>query len=419
MILEWSQNAYITAFFLFCLSFILHVVTVAGRKMKTRNPARFERSWGAISFVVTVLGLISQIVYFLCRWIYTGHIPVSNMYEFMSFLSMMMIGAFLVLYLIYQSTVLGLLAVPLAFLMMAYASVFPSEVQPLIPQLNSIWLKLHVTMSALSYAFFGVGFVAGLLYLLRNVCWETGSPRNPQRWLEFTMGCIVVFIGFILAVYSFRGVGYEVPIAQKVESVKAGGEVDTRLERVTYTMPPLIAPHRSDESSLQSVPFFMGMKLPLMEAPGWMKGVQAGRKLNTVVWSLIAGFMLYGLMRLILRKPIAKALQPLFHGIDPETVDEISYRSIAIGFPIFTLGALVFAMIWAQSAWSRFWGWDPKEVWALITWLAYSAYLHLRLSRNWQGTKSSWMSVIGFMIVMFTLVGVNLVISGLHSYSGV
>ncbi|EJW18098.1 cytochrome c biogenesis protein CcsA [Paenibacillus alvei] len=419
MTLQWSQDAYIIAFFLFCLSFILYVVTVAGRKMKTRDPVRFERRWGAISFGVTILGFISQIVYFGCRWAYAGHIPVSNMYEFMSFLSMMIIGAFIVVYLIYRSTVLGLLAVPLAFLMMAYASVFPSEVQPLIPQLNSVWLKLHVTMSALSYAFFAVAFVAGLLYLLRTVRWEEGSSRKPQRWLEFTMGCIVVFIGFIVVVYSFRAANYEVVIGQKVETVKTGGEIETGLEMVTYTMPPLIAPHMSDEATLKSVPSFLGMKLPLMEAPGWMKGVQAGRKLNTVVWSVIAGLILYGLIRLLLRKPIAKALQPLFNGIDPETVDEISYRSIAIGFPIFTLGALIFAMIWAQVAWSRFWGWDPKEVWALVTWLAYSAYLHLRLARSWQGTKSSWMSVIGFIIVMFTLVGVNLVISGLHSYSGV
>jgi cytochrome c-type biogenesis protein CcsB len=106
-------------------------------------------------------------------------------------------------------------------------------------------------------------------------------------------------------------------------------------------------------------------------------------------------------------------------GIDPDDLDEISYRAIAIGFPVFTLGALIFAMIWAQIAWSRFWGWDPKEVWALITWLFYSAYLHLRLSRGWQGTRSAWLAVVGFIIVLFTLIGVNLVIAGLHSYAGV
>lgn len=124
------------------------------------------------------------------------------------------------------------------------------------------------------------------------------------------------------------------------------------------------------------------------------------------------------LLRLILRKSLGSALSPALRAIDPDDLDEISYRAIAIGFPIFTLGALIFAMIWAQQAWGRFWGWDPKEVWALITWLFYSAYLHLRLSRGFQGRKASWLAVLGFLVVMFTLVGVNLIIAGLHSYAG-
>ncbi|MDF2658708.1 MAG: c-type cytochrome biosis protein CcsB, partial [Paenibacillus sp.] len=153
--------------------------------------------------------------------------------------------------------------------------------------------------------------------------------------------------------------------------------------------------------------------------PSWMNGVNAGRKLNTFVWALLAGFIVYMLLRLILRKQIGAAIHPAMSGMDAEDLDEISYRAIAIGFPIFTLGALIFAMIWAHEAWGRFWGWDPKEVWALITWLFYTAYLHFRLSRGWQGRKSAWMAVIGFVVVMFTLIGVNLIIAGLHSYAGV
>ncbi|RJG24453.1 cytochrome c biogenesis protein CcsA [Paenibacillus thiaminolyticus] len=415
-LLQFSQDAYLVAFFLFCIAFILFVFALGGGK--AQNSGRRERKWGKIAFAVTIIGFLAQAAYFFTRWIGAGHIPVSNMYEFMSFLAMMIIAAFVVVYLIYRSTVLGVFGVPLAVIIMGYASVFPSEVQPLIPQLDSIWLYIHVTMVALGYAFFAVGFLAGLLHLLRSVRWDAGAPRRPQRWLEFTMASIVIVVGFILIVFIFRGAGYEVIIDQKVESVK-NGQIETRLEKVTYQMPPLVAPYNSDSASLQKVPSFIGISLPLMEAPSWMKGVQAGRKLNTVIWSLLAGLALYGLIRLLIRKPIAKSIQPLVRGVDPELADEISYRSIALGFPVFTLGGLIFAMIWAQIAWSRFWAWDPKEVWALITWLFYSAYLHLRLSRSWIGTKSSWLAVIGFLIVMFTLVGVNLIISGLHSYAGV
>jgi len=133
----------------------------------------------------------------------------------------------------------------------------------------------------------------------------------------------------------------------------------------------------------------------------------------------LSGLVLYAVLRLLLRKRLAAAIQPMLADIKPELVDEISYRAISIGYPVFTLGALIFAMIWADQAWGRFWGWDPKEVWALIVWLFYSAYLHLRLSRGWIGAKSAWMSVIGFVMILITLVVVNLVIAGLHSYAGV
>ena len=164
---------------------------------------------------------------------------------------------------------------------------------------------------------------------------------------------------------------------------------------------------------------FLGMTEPLFTAPSWMEGASAGRKLNTVIWSILGGLILYGLARLVARKPLGAAIGPIVKGMDPEDLDEISYRAIAIGYPIFTLGALIFAMIWAQEAWGRFWGWDPKEVWALnhlVVLCRISASSSLqRLARQ----EIRMVGVIGFIVVMFTLVGVNLVIAGLHSYAGV
>lgn len=132
---------------------------------------------------------------------------------------------------------------------------------------------------------------------------------------------------------------------------------------------------------------------PIVEAPSWMNEVNAPRKLNSLIWSLLVGLVLYIMLRLLFLKRIGAKIQPYLKNIRPELVDEISYRSVIIGFPVFTLGALIFAMIWAQEAWTRFWGWDPKEVWALITFLFYAAYLHLRLSKGWEGEKSAWLSV--------------------------
>ena len=96
--------------------------------------------------------------------------------------------------------------------------------------------------------------------------------------------------------------------------------------------------------------------------------------------------------------------------------DRIMYTAVGIGYPIFTAGALIFGAIWAEVAWGQWWSWDPKETWALITWLIYTAYLHTRLVRRLRGKASAWLAIVGFVFTVFTYFGVNFLLSGLHSY---
>jgi cytochrome c-type biogenesis protein CcsB len=103
---------------------------------------------------------------------------------------------------------------------------------------------------------------------------------------------------------------------------------------------------------------------------------------------------------------------------DAETLDDIAYRSVMLGFPVLAIG-IALGAYWANSAWGRYWGWDPKETSALVTWLIYGIYLHMRGLRNWSGTRSAAVLVVGFGAVMFTYFAVNLWVSGLHSYAGV
>jgi cytochrome c-type biogenesis protein CcsB len=98
-------------------------------------------------------------------------------------------------------------------------------------------------------------------------------------------------------------------------------------------------------------------------------------------------------------------------------LDRLSYRAIAFTFPLWTF-AIVAGAIWAESAWGRYWGWDPKETWAFITWVAYAGYLHARSTVGWRGRKAAWLAVAGTGIFWFNYFGVNLLFSGLHSYSG-
>lgn len=101
---------------------------------------------------------------------------------------------------------------------------------------------------------------------------------------------------------------------------------------------------------------------------------------------------------------------------EKDVLDDISYRSVAAGLPVFTLGALVFGAIWAHRAWGSYWSWDPKEVWALITWFVYSIYLHMRHRSSLQGEAAAYVAALGFMSTLFTFFGVNYLLSGLHSY---
>jgi ABC-type transport system involved in cytochrome c biogenesis permease subunit len=416
--LAFSGRALIAALLIYSASFIFYMIAVGGRKWSNREPADHARRWGWIGFAFAAAGWAAHVAFFVTRWIGGGHIPTSNMYEFMTMLAMAVMLAFIVIYLIYRNTLLGAFTLPLVVIIIAYASVFPSEVQPLIPSLNSNWLRVHVTTAALGEAFFAVGFAAGMVQLLRMVDFTRTDKAGmrARRWTEFTLVVILMVIGFLGSVFAFRAAGYEADFRQTVVKIDQQGQEQTSVHQVKYGLPPFVKPYNSETVSMEP---FLGMQQPLFEAPSWMNGVNAGRKLNTIIWSVLSGLILYGLLRLIARKQLAAVIHPYLTDIDPEDLDEISYRAIAIGYPIFTLGALIFAMIWAQVAWSRFWGWDPKEVWALITWLFYTAYLHLRLSKGWHGSKSAWLAVIGFLVVLFTLIGVNLVIAGLHSYAGV
>ncbi len=104
-------------------------------------------------------------------------------------------------------------------------------------------------------------------------------------------------------------------------------------------------------------------------------------------------------------------------GISAEKLDSISYRCIAIGFPLFTLGGIVFGMIWAYKAWGTYWSWDPKETWSLITWFVFALYLHTRIVMGWKGRRSAYVAILGFLAALFTYFGVNYILSGLHSYA--
>lgn len=132
-----------------------------------------------------------------------------------------------------------------------------------------------------------------------------------------------------------------------------------------------------------------------------------------------ANFIGYGAFTFAAMLGVAWLCEPWLKGriASREALEELMYRSIAIGFIFFTV-ATVLGALWAADAWGSYWSWDPKETWALIVWLNYAAWLHLRLVKGWRGAIPAWWAVVGFFITLFAFLGVNMFLSGLHSYGG-
>ncbi len=384
-ILSMSGNSLFGAFIL-----LLIAIFPFGLAVKSSGQT-FKR----LGLILTYSAFVLQLCYFILRWIAVKHAPVSNMYEFMTFFGIMLTASFLIIHFLYKQIVVGLFAIPVVLIILGYGSVFTNEVTPLVPSLQSNWLTIHVMTVAFSSAILSISFATGIIYLLKTLDVQKRSLSTIS--LEFVMYCLLVVIGFSGVSTAFNIIKNDVHL--QFENAQG------KEEKVIYSMTPLIVNKGALKDS--------GDSIGLLKVP---QNIDA-KKLNSIIWAFIGGTILYGLIRIIFRKRVIVLLKPLSKRVQPALMDEISYRAVVIGFPLFALGGLLFAMIWAQIAWGRYWGWDPKEVWALITFLFYAAFLHLRLSKGWEGEKTAWLSIIGFGIIVFNQVFVNLVIAGLHSYA--
>jgi cytochrome c-type biogenesis protein CcsB len=115
------------------------------------------------------------------------------------------------------------------------------------------------------------------------------------------------------------------------------------------------------------------------------------------------------------RKPATQGVMALLPA--PDVLDRLAYRTVMFAFPLWTFGIIAGA-IWADQAWGRYWGWDPTETWAFITWVVYACFLHARSTAGWRGRKAAVIQLVGFCCLLFNMIGVSLFITGLHSYAG-
>ncbi|MDP3110996.1 MAG: c-type cytochrome biogenesis protein CcsB [Thermodesulfovibrionales bacterium] len=335
---------------------------------------------GIAATTVTIAGFVSQTLAIISRWAesYTQWVmfnpessfilsvlrsaPLRNLFESLIFFVWCLILGYLIIELKYKTRSFGAFVTPIAGLALAFIDLsgMSKEIEPLVPALQSNWLLVHVVMSFIAYSTFALSFSTGLMYLILKT--EKRAESSYIFWTVTSGIFIVVLFAMGLDYLTFR-------LAIKNPEVL----IKSYLFKASFL----------NESMAISI-------LSLLIALTFI----------FLAWR-------YGH---ILKKIVGSFL------ISAETLEEITYKSIAIGFPIFTLGGLIFGAIWADQAWGVYWSWDPKETWSLITWFVYAFFLHSRLLRGWRGKKVAIVAVIGFIAVIFTYLGVNLLLSGLHAY---
>ena len=234
------------------------------------------------AIVLQTLGLVLHTAALICRGIGAGRLPMTNQYEFATSFAWGLCLVSLIFIWRFKFPMLGAFAAPVIFLIIGYAAMQSKEIRNLMPSLRSNWLGFHVSTAIIAYGAFGVSFVLGIIFLLRD------KMKNQSFWDQ--------------------------------------------------------------------------------------------------------------------------------HTPSKEKLDLVAYRSVCLGLLFLTFTILTGA-IWAERAWGAYWSWDPKETWSLVTWLVYAVYLHLRIRRGWRGKAAAIFAVAGFVCVMFTYIGVNTFLPGIHSYA--
>ena len=265
--------------------------------------------------------------------------------------------------------------------------------------------------------------VALLIYIIAFVCYLLFVATKRQGVGRFAFW--VILIGFFVHLAGLvvrwgeshtTGYGY-IPLANMYESliffswaiVLVYLIVDLRYHQRTIGViaSPLAAIAIAVTSLMPGVTSEIRPLIPALQS-NWLAIHVITCFLGYAAFAIAFGVSILFIVQTISKRPISWLPSA-------QTLDEINYKSIVIGFPLLTLG-IVTGAAWASYAWGSYWSWDPKETWSLITWFIYAAFLHARFTRAWRGTQTALLSILGFCAVIFTYFGVNYLLSGLHSY---
>jgi len=384
-------------------------------------------------------GFLLHTLAILIRWSSSGHAPLSDIYEMVLVFSWAVVAAHTVAEWKLKLTFLGAITLPIAALALILMQVLPGEIRPLVPALQSTWLQIHVTLAMLSYAGFTISFAVALLYLVKD-------GVTSRSFLSWCAALAVGVYGTIVATCVNGSMALTMAAWDPVSHEKV-----------------MLAPRKALMVPLEALgwPFVIALVLAIATLALNLMATYSERPENwdkTARWAFLAAvaiqilaivlllvsvnggshylaqysqsfrvrlvdspFLLAGVATVLFASIAWKVLDWKYDSIagylpSRDSLDDLIYKTVAISFPLLTF-MIIAGAYWANRTWGSYWSWDPKEDWALITWVTYAGYLHMRLTRGWRGRRSAYFAIIGFGIVMFTFFGVTYLLPGLHAYA--
>jgi ABC-type transport system involved in cytochrome c biogenesis permease subunit len=394
---------------------------------------RFVRFAG----VATWIGFISNTLAAAHRWYTAGHAPFSSVYEML--LAFIWAVAALTLFVErkYDVKVIGTVTMPVAVVGVVLMQLLPSDVHPLVPALQSTWLHIHVTLAMLSYAACALSFAFAMMFLIQD------KMRTESFLANTTALVALVYAG---ALTRFAAGGLRV-VAQNPET---GGDLMIQRGMPLMVVIPdlgwffamvlaaLVVPlalyawatWKKDDGLYEwaNRAFGIAIVLQIIATSAFVMRVRGGQYASPMVPDGVfptalrtSPFILAGLLSGLLASTLYLMLAWRRDGLQQmlpsaENLDRLTYKAITVGFPLLTL-MIAAGAYWANQTWGSYWSWDPKETAALVTWIVYAGYLHMRIARGWRGRRAAYFAVLGFAVVMFTFFGVTYLLPGLHAYA--
>lgn len=416
----------------FDLSFLVFVLSTIGYLLHLMR--RTQTTW-LVGFGALCVGSVTMTLALALRWIAAGweHPPWTNLYESLVFFSWGMVLSYGVMEIKFRVKLVGAFVVPLVMIAMGMASLSGNkEITPLMPALQSVWLHFHVFGAAISYSLFIVAFAFAALYLYRDKLplpyfHAAASFTNILALLAVTKGGVIAmkypFIKSVVMngkVYKDMVPGTDPP--QWINMELPGLGTFAFLVFVLFVVATAINIVKRDATDPKSARMAMASHLfptillfVIVAQIAYQSSRYPGFMIQNNVYSfaLVATSLFFSVAVLVLDSARGALMEALPKAKD---LDNIAYKAIIVAFPLLSF-VIISGAIWANNAWGRYWGWDPKETASLVTWIVYLLYLHTRITKGWMGRKTAYIAILGFGSVVFTYLGVNLVLSGLHSYA--